>query len=100
MPVVENFDSARKFFERTGNQKQDLAVIEQVLDKINSIVTDYCWKEGRLTDFGRACAALNDTELNNDLFRDLMTMRCYSTAKLQIKHLQAVYYELMMKYAV
>lgn len=100
MPLVENYDSARKFFERTGNQKQNLATIEQVLETINGIVTTHCWKDGRLTDFGRACAALSDTELNNEMFRDLMRMRCYSAAKLQIKHMQAVYYELMMKYAV
>jgi hypothetical protein len=100
MPKAEDFNSCRTFYQHTGNQKQNLAVIEQVLATINEIVSQHCWKEGRLTDFGRACSALNNTELSPDLFRDLMTARCYSAAKLQIKHLLAVYYELMVKHAV
>jgi hypothetical protein len=100
MPKAEDFDHCRTFYQNFGTQKQSLDMIEYVLTEIMDIVSERCWKDGKLTDFGRACHRSEELTTLSETFRDLMKTQCYSAAKLRARQMLSVYRELAEQYAV
>lgn len=100
MPTAENLDTCRTFYENFGNQKASLNVIEHVLTEIMVIVTEHGFKDGKITEFGRACHRSQEMTALSEIFRDLMKTHCYSAAKLRARQLLAHYRDLVELYAV